>query len=88
MCYIKQWRRPRTRIRKLLELGSPKKQALGVGLSSKGPWRLAKTFGGQAGLTNAYLKEQGLVSVRELWIAFVITGKKFPTFSGLKLLNG
>ncbi|UCC97706.1 MAG: group II intron reverse transcriptase/maturase [Phycisphaerales bacterium] len=70
MCYIKQWRRPRTRIRKLLELGSPKKQALGVGLSSKGPWRLAKTFGGQAGLTNAYLKEQGLVSVRELWIAF------------------
>ena len=80
MCYIKhgvypvgvfsQRGRPRTRIRNLIGLGAVKDQAIGVGLSSKGPYRLAKTFGSQSGLTNAYLKEQGLVSIRELWIAF------------------
>lgn len=70
MCYIKQWRRCRTRIGNLVSLGAPLKQALGVGLSSKGPWKLARTYASQAGLTNAYLKEQGLVSVRDLWIAY------------------
>ncbi|MBD3385441.1 hypothetical protein GF407_11015 [candidate division KSB1 bacterium] len=41
-----------------------------VGINSKGYWRIAKTCGNQIGLTNAYLKEQGLVSIREFWIAF------------------
>ena len=70
MCHIKQWRRARTKIRNLINLGAVKDQAISVGLSSKGYWRLAKTYGSQSGLTNAYLKEQGLVSIRELWIAF------------------
>jgi RNA-directed DNA polymerase len=70
MCYIKRWRWCRTRIRNLISLGAVKEQAIAVGLSSKGPWKLARTFGSQSGLTNAYLTEQGLVSVRELWIAF------------------
>jgi len=39
-------------------------------MSSKGPWRLARTYATQCGMTNAWLKEQGLVSVRDLWIAF------------------
>ena len=69
-CYIKQWRCCRTRIRNLINLGAVKEQAIAVGLSSKGPWRLAKTFGSQSGLGNVYLKQQGLVSVRRLWIAF------------------
>ena len=70
MCYLKQWRRCRTRIKNLLKLGAVKIQAIGVGLSSKGPWKLAKTFGSQSGISNAHLKNQGLVSVRELWINF------------------
>lgn len=70
MCYLKQWRRCRTRIRNLISRGAVEKQAIMVGISSKGYWRLARTYGSQSGLTNAYLKEQGLVSVRELWIAF------------------
>jgi RNA-directed DNA polymerase len=41
-----------------------------IGLSSKGPWRLARTFGSQSGLTNKHHKEQGLISVRDLWVAF------------------
>jgi RNA-directed DNA polymerase len=70
MCYIKQWRRCRTRIRNLIKLGAVKRQAIAIGLSSKGPWKLARTYGSQSGLTNTYLKEQGLVSVRDLWITY------------------
>ena len=68
MCYWKQWRLPRTKIRKLLKLGSSLKAALNVGLSRKGPWRLARTLATQTGMTNKWLKEQGLVSVKELWV--------------------
>ena len=68
MCYWKQWRLPRTKIRKLLKLGASLKAALNVGLSRKGPWRLARTLATQTGMTNKWLKEQGLVSVKELWV--------------------
>jgi RNA-directed DNA polymerase len=68
MCYWKQWRRPRTKIRNLLKLGTFRKTALDVGLSRKGPWRLARTLATQSGMTNQWLKEQGLVSVKELWV--------------------
>jgi RNA-directed DNA polymerase len=69
MCYIKQWRLTRTRIANLLKLGASKTQAIPVGMSSKGPWKLARTYATQLGMNNAWLKEQGLVSVRDLWIA-------------------
>ena len=70
MCYLKQWPKPRTRIGNLIKLGAPRIKAINVGLSCKGPWRLAKTYGSQCGLTNAFLAAQGLVSVRDLWVAF------------------
>jgi RNA-directed DNA polymerase len=68
MCYWKQWRRPRTKIRNLRKLGTSLKAALDVGLSRKGPWRLARTLATQTGMTNKWLKEQGLVSVKERWV--------------------
>ena len=68
MCYWKQWRRPRTKIRNLRKLGASLKAALDVGLSRKGPWRLARTLATQTGMTNKWLKEQGLVSVKERWV--------------------
>jgi len=68
MCYWKQWRLPRTKIRNLLKLGTFRKAALDVGLSRKGPWRLARTLATQSGMTNQWLKDQGLVSVKELWV--------------------
>ena len=52
----------RTKIRNLLKLGAVKKDAISVGLSSKGPWKLARTCGTQSGLTNNYLTEPVLVS--------------------------
>jgi RNA-directed DNA polymerase len=68
MCYWKRWRYPRTKIRNLRKLGSSLKAALDVGLSRKGPWRLSRTLATQSGMTNEWLKDQGLVSVKELWV--------------------
>jgi RNA-directed DNA polymerase len=54
MCYWKQWRYARTKVRHLLSLGTGK--------------RLSKTLATQTGMTNKWLERQGLVSVRQLWI--------------------
>jgi len=70
MCYLKQWRKPRTRIRHLIRLGVSKMTAIHLGLSSKGCFRLAKTKAVQMGLNNEWLRSQGLVSVKEQWSKF------------------
>ena len=70
MCYWKQWRKPRTRIRNLLRLGTRKKDAILTGISRKGYWHLARTLATQTGMTNQWLSNQGLISVRDLWISF------------------
>ena len=68
MCFWKQWCRPRTRIRNLLQLGAPKLHAIRTGLSSKGYWHLSRTLATQSGMTNHWLKKLGLVSVRDIWL--------------------
>ncbi len=70
MCYLKQWRKPRTRISNLIKLGTRNRTAVSLGLSSKGPYRLAKTLATHSGMTKKWLEKQGLVSIRELWIKF------------------
>ncbi len=37
-------------------------------ISSKSYWHLSRTLATQTGMTNDWLKAQGLVSVRELWM--------------------
>ncbi len=68
MCYWKQWRKPRNRIRKLMKLGTPKHSAILAGISRKSYWCLSRTLGTHSGMTNAWLAEQGLVSIKELWV--------------------
>ena len=70
MCYIKQWPKPRTRIKNLLRLGVPEELAVTTGISSKGWWKLARTPATQMGMNNAWLARQGLVSIKELWCAY------------------
>ncbi len=67
MCFWKQWRLPRTRIRKLKQLGVPHDVAVPHGTSRKAYWRLAKTLGGHMGMTRKWLLDQGLVFLRYLW---------------------
>ena len=68
MCYWKQWRRPRTRIQKLLELGTDKRHAILTGISRKGYWHLSRTLATQTGMTNEWLAQQGWLSIRDLWM--------------------
>jgi RNA-directed DNA polymerase len=68
MCYWKQWRYVRTKVRNLLALGTSKRQAIMTGLSSKSYWHLSRTLATQTGMTNDWLTSQGLISVRDLWM--------------------
>ncbi len=68
MCYWKQWRRPRTRIRNLLALGTDKRHAILTGISRRGYWHLSRTLATQTGMTNKWLAQQGLLSIRDLWM--------------------
>jgi len=68
MCYWKQWRYVRTKVRNLLALDTYKRQAILTAISSKSYWRLSKTLATHSGMTNGGLKQQGLTSFRDLWI--------------------
>ena len=66
-CYWKQWRRSKRRREMLIRLGVPRRQAIRHARSRKGPWHMAKTIASGVGMTNAWLGEQGLLSLKTLW---------------------
>jgi RNA-directed DNA polymerase len=68
MCYWKQWRKVRTKVKNLLALGTPRRAAIWTGMSSKSYWHLSRSLGTQTGMTNQWLEQQGLISVRDLWM--------------------
>ena len=67
MCYWKQWRRPKRRRQMLIRLGVPPRQAIRHGRSRKSYWHMAKTIASGVGLTNKWLEQQGLLSIKTLW---------------------
>ncbi len=68
MCYWKQWRGVRNRIRQLRALGARIRTAIWTGMSSKSDWHLSRSLGTQTGMTNDWLKGQGLISIRDQWM--------------------
>ncbi len=69
MCYWRQWRKPRTKVRSLIKLGVPVKMAIDCGITSKGPWRSSRTYGINMGLNDKFLRAQGLLNLRGIWIS-------------------
>ena len=67
MCYWKQWRRPKTRRRNLIQLGVPVRQAVLHARSRQSYWHMSKTIATGVGLTNAWLTAQGVPSLKTLW---------------------
>ena len=65
MCYWKQWRYVRSKVRHLLALGTYKRQAILTAISSKSHWRLSRTQETHSEMTNDGLKQQGLISFRD-----------------------
>ncbi len=69
MCYWRQWRKPRTKVRSLIKLGVSERLAISCGISSKGPCRSSKTKGINIAISNEFLATQGLVSLKDIWIS-------------------
>jgi hypothetical protein len=84
MCYWKQWRWPRTKIKNLLALGADLKSAIQHGVSSNSYWQMSRTPVINQAISNVWLKEQGLLSVKDLWCkAQGYTEKKRKTSSSV-----
>jgi RNA-directed DNA polymerase len=60
----KRWKRGKTRWRELVALGVPPERAA-LGAVGKSPWRMAASPAVNEGLSNAYWRQQGLMSIVE-----------------------
>ena len=69
MAYWRQCRKPRTKVRNLMRLGVHVQAAVACGITSKGPWRSAKTPGINQSFSLDFLKSEGLYPLRDGWIA-------------------
>jgi RNA-directed DNA polymerase len=67
MCYWKMWKRPKQRRKQLRKLGLDERSINMVVSSRKGYWKLSRTLSTNMGMGNAWLAEQGLVSLKEQW---------------------
>lgn len=63
MCLWKQWKNPRTKVKRLISLGMPKDKAYEWGNTRKGYWRIAGSPILQRTLNNQYWGSNGLKSV-------------------------
>jgi group II intron reverse transcriptase/maturase len=66
LCYWKQWKKPKTRVRELGRLGIKPKQAYMWGNTRQGYWRTVQSPILKRALDNAFLKKEGLISLREI----------------------
>jgi len=67
MCYWKQWRLPRTKVRNLVKLGVSLDMAIKHAISRKKYWRLSRTPAMRYAMPNKWLEQQGLVTLKQLW---------------------
>lgn len=66
LCYWKQWKTPRTRVKMLIELGTPNDLAYQWGNTRKGYWRTALSPILKWTLTNSFLRKEGYLSLQEI----------------------
>jgi RNA-directed DNA polymerase len=65
MCLWKQWKKPKTKVKRLLSLGVPKDKAFEWGNTRKGYWRIACSPVLHRTLDNQYWKSNGLKSLMD-----------------------
>jgi group II intron reverse transcriptase/maturase len=66
LCYWKQWKLPRTRVKMLIQLGTPEGKAYQRGNTRKGYWHTSHSPILLTALTTSFLKREGYLSLREL----------------------
>lgn len=52
-----------------MKLGVGRRNAIITGLTSKGLWKLSKSPAVNQAMSNGWLEEQGLLSLKALWVA-------------------
>ena len=67
MCYWKQWRYARTKVRNLVQLGVGLDMAIKHAVTRKRYWRMSKTPAMRYAMPNRWLEQQGLLSLKQLW---------------------
>ncbi len=67
MCYWKQWRYARTKVRNLRQLGVNLDWAIKHATSRKKYWRMSRTPAMRTAMPNKWLAQQGLLSLKQLW---------------------
>ena len=67
MCYWKQWRLPRTKVRNLVRLGVNLDMAIKHAVTRKSYWRMSRTPAMRYAMPNKWLTQQGLLSLKQLW---------------------
>jgi RNA-directed DNA polymerase len=55
-------------VRHLLALGVDPRNAILTAISRRGYWHLAHTLATQVGMSNAWLAQHGLISIRAHWM--------------------
>lgn len=70
LCFWKAWKVPRKRRRMLIKLGVSPEEVKMASRSRKGYWRMSQNSLVRLALTNTYLANQGVPSMRELWVRF------------------
>jgi RNA-directed DNA polymerase len=65
MCLWKQWKKPKTKVKRLVSLGVPKEKAFEWGNTRKGYWRIACSPILHRSLDNQYWKSNGLKKVTD-----------------------
>lgn len=62
----RQWKKPKVRFKKLIALGIKVHTAKSHAYSSKGPWRMAKTYGMHKALSNSVIESMGYTPMMNL----------------------
>lgn len=62
----RQWKKPRTRCKRLMALGLKEHIARKHAYSSKGPWRMARTYGMHKAMTNGAIEEMGYIPMMKM----------------------
>jgi len=62
----RQWKKPRTRCKQLMALGVKENTAKKHAYSSKGPWRMAKSYGMHKAISNSEIESMGYIPMMTL----------------------
>jgi RNA-directed DNA polymerase len=74
--YWKQWKRPRTRRKRLIRLGIDRDVVHMATRSRKGPWRMSQNKWVQMAMNVEWLSRQGVPSVREQWESIALASAR------------